>query len=331
MMTHQKSILIIDDEVSIRESLASFFEDENYLVFAAEDGEKGLDIFFNEVIDIVITDLRMPKKDGIEVMKTIHKASPDTPMIVVSGAGKKEDIIRALRMGAKDYITKPIGDLDMISHTVKQVLENSRLRKENKHYRKKLEKSENQYRTITENIAEGVFTVDEFENFTYTNKAFSSMIGFSSNELLQKNLKDIAMEDSFNIIQKQTQNRRKGLTGRYEIALVDKNNCPVHVEFACSPILGDTNKYQGAIAVVRDITKIIELRKKFQKFLLQKDITSKNVLPICANCKSIRVKNDDWIQIETYFSDIAFSHGICPDCCDKLYPEFDLSELDKKP
>jgi len=330
-MTHQKTILIIDDEVSIRDSLASFFEDEDYLVFTASDGEKGLDIFFNEVIDIVITDLRMPKKDGIEVMKTIHTVRPDTPMIVVSGAGKKEDIIKALRMGAKDYITKPIGDLDMISHTVKQVLENSWLKKENKQYRKELEKSENQYRTITENIAEGVFTVDEFENFTYTNKAFSTMIGFSSKEILQKNLKDISTKDSFKIIQKQTQNRKKGLTGRYEIELADKNNCPVHVEFACSPILGDANKYQGAIAVARDITKIIELRKKFQKFLPQKEITSKDVLPICANCKGIRVKNDDWMQIETYFSDIAFSHSICPDCCEKLYPEFDLSELDKKP
>ncbi len=165
-MTHQKTILIIDDEISILDSLSLFFKDDDYVVFTAEDGESGLNIFFNEEIDIVLTDLRMPKKDGIEVMQIIHKARPDTPMIVVSGAGEKEDIIKALRMGAKDYITKPLVDLDMISHTVKQALENSRLNKENKRYRKQLEKSEYQYRTITENIAEGVFTVDEFENFT---------------------------------------------------------------------------------------------------------------------------------------------------------------------
>lgn len=328
-MTHQKTVLIIDDEISIRDSLTLFFKDEGYAVFTAEDGESGLNILFNKEIDIVLTDLRMPKKDGIEVMQTIHKTRPDTPMIVVSGAGKKEDIIKALRMGAKDYITKPI-DLDIIGHTVKQALENTRLNKENKRYRKQLEKSEYQYRTITENIAEGVFTVDELENFTYTNQAFCTMIEFSSSEILQKNLKDISSEDSFNIIQQQTLTREKGLTGRYEIQLLDKNMRTVHVELACSPIFGDGNKYQGAIAVVRDITKIIGLRKKFQKFLAQKDTTSKDVLPICANCKSIRVKNNDWIQIEAYFKDIAFSHGICPTCCDKLYPEFDFSELDTK-
>ncbi|MCD4721433.1 MAG: response regulator [Desulfobacula sp.] len=329
-MTHQKTILIIDDEISIRDSLALFFKDEDYVVFTAEDGKSGLNIFFNEEIDIVLTDLRMPKKDGIEVMQTIHKTRPDTPMIVVSGAGKKEDIIKALRMGAKDYITKPLADLDMIGHTVKQALENSRLNKENKQYRKQLEKSEYQYRTITENIAEGVFTVDKFENFTYTNQAFCTMIGFSSDKILQKNIKDLSTEDSFDIIQQQTLTRKKGFTGRYEIQIIDKDMKTVHVELACSPIFSDDNQYEGAIAVVRDITKIIELRKNFQKFLTQKDIVSNDVLPICANCKSIRIKNNDWIQIEAYFKDIVFSHGICPTCCDKLYPEFDFSELDTK-
>ena len=102
-MTHQKTILIIDDEISILNSLTSFFEDEDYVVFTAEDGERGLDIFFNQDIDIILTDLRMPKKAGIEVMKTIHKDKPGTPMIVVSGAGKKEDIINALKLFKNKY------------------------------------------------------------------------------------------------------------------------------------------------------------------------------------------------------------------------------------
>lgn len=327
-MTHQKTILIIDDESFIRESLTFFFEDEGYLVFSAEDGKIGLNIFFNENIDLVLTDLRMPEMDGIDVMKSIQEYKPDTPMIVVSGAGKKNDIIKALRIGAKDYITKPIKDFDMMNHTVKQVLENKRLNDENRRYREKLEKSENQYRNITENIAEGVFTVDEFENFTYTNQAFCTMIGYSSEGILQKNLKDITTENNFTIIQKQTQNRHIGLTDRYEIQLIDNKKQSVHVELACSPILGEKNKYQGAIAVVRDITKVILLRKKFQKFLSSTISQSKDVLPICANCKSIRKENDGWIPVEDHFSDIIFSHGMCPECCEKLYPELDISDLD---
>ncbi|NOX34853.1 MAG: response regulator [Deltaproteobacteria bacterium] len=329
-MAHQKTILIIDDEITILDSLGSFFKDEGYIVFTAEDGEQGLDIFFNKKIDVVITDLRMPKKDGIDVMKTIHKHNRATPMIVVSGAGKKEDIIKALRMGAKDYITKPVTDLEMIGHTVEQVLENKRLNEENRQYREKLEKSENRYRTITENIAEGVLTVDELENFTYTNQAFCTMIGYSSDEILKKNLRDISTKESFKIARQQTRTRKKGLTGRYEMQMIDKNLRPVHVELACSPILDDGNNYQGAIVVVRDITKIIELKKKFEKFLNRENTASKDIIPICANCKNIKVKDDDWVQVEDFFKNIVFSHGICPACCDKLYPEFDFSDLDKK-
>ncbi len=156
------------------------------------------------------------------------------------------------------------------------------------------------------------------------------MIGFSSDEILQKNIEALSDEDSFSIIQKQTLSRKKGLTGRYEIQLFDKDMKTVHVELACSPIFSDGNQYEGSIAVVRDITKIIELRKNFQKFLIQKDTASKGVVPICANCKSIRVEKTGWIQVEDYFTNIVFSHGICPTCCDKLYPEFDFSELDTK-
>lgn len=325
-MTDPKTILIIDDEVSIRESLSDFFDYHGYIVFSAEDGDCGLDIFSSQQIDIVLTDLRMPRTDGIEVMKTIHEGRPDMPMIVVSGAGEEDDIIHALRMGAKDYIKKPIEDLNIILHTVEKALENKRLNDENKQFRDQIVKNENQHRIITENIAEGVFTVDENENFTYTNQAFCTMIGYSNNQILRKNLKDVSTKDSFNIIQLQTQERKAGLTSRYEIQMINRNRQTVHVELSCSPIFSDGTDYQGAIAVVRDITKIIELRKQYHKFLEQQESTPKSVIPICANCKSIRVKDENWLSVEDYFNDIVFSHGICPACCDKLYPGLDLSE-----
>ncbi len=328
-MVHQKKILIIDDEVSIRESLTSFFEDEGFIVFSAEDGDSGLTIFFNESIDIVLTDLRMPRKDGIDVMKAIHRYRPDIPMIVVSGAGRKEDIIKALRMGAKDYITKPIEDLDMIRHTVNQVLENKRLTDENKLYREQLERSEHQYRTITENIAEGVFTVDDQENFQYTNQAFCKMTGYSSEEILAASLRDITSRHSFKIVQAQTQILKTGTAGRYEIQIIDKGKRVVHVELACSPVFGEADQYEGSIAVVRDITTFIKLKERYQKFLVQKHTDSNDVLPICASCRKINTKEHNWINVEDYFTDVMFSHGICPACCKKLYPEFDLSEFDK--
>lgn len=324
MMDHA-SILIIDDEVSIRHSLASFFEDEGFVVLTAENGQTGLDLFFKEKIDVVLTDLRMPLLDGLEVMRVIHEYNPDMPIVVISGVGRKEDIIKALRMGAKDYISKPIDELDEICHVVNRVLENAALIKENKQYRRQLEKSEQKYRTITENIAEGVFTVDALENITYVNQAFCDMLGYLSETLLHKNLKDISTPKSFEMILGQTRIRKKGITSRYELELIHRLGQIVHVEFVCSPLLMENKQYMGSIALIRDISNLIELREKYQKFLVAKK-TGHHLVPICASCKKIRMDNNHWGPIEEFFHDITFSHGICPDCCDKLYPGFDLKE-----
>lgn len=329
-MPSQKTILIIDDEISILEGLTSFFEDDGYCVLSAKDGTQGLDIFNESKVDLIITDLRMPGKDGLQVMKSIQKKSPGTPMIVISGTGKKEDIIRALRMGAKDYITKPFEDLDVISHTVARVLENKRLSDENLAYRKKLEKSERRYRTITENIAEGVFTVDESENFTYANQVFSQMIGYSNPQILLKNLKDVSTADSFDIIRVQTEKRMAGSIDRYIVEMLNSNGESIHVQLACSPISTPGSPYQGAIAVVRDITQIMELRKTYENFVQSKTPPSRDVTSICASCKNIRVEKSKWIPVETFFNETVFSHGICPTCCTKLYPELDLSPAENE-
>ena len=324
----QDTILLIDDEISIRESLASFFRDEGYRVITAEDGDVGLELFFREHVDIVLTDLRMPAMDGIEVMTEIHRHNPEIPMIVVSGAGRKQDVIKALQMGAKDFITKPIRDLDMIRHVIEKALENKFLVQENRRYRKRLEKSEARYRTITEQIAEGVFTVDALENLTFANPAFCKMLGYDTEELCRMNLVELATGDSFADIVKETLARKKGITSRYEIQFISKNGTNVHVELACSPMYDDTNHYSGTIAVVRDITKIIELRQKYQKFLKQEKGPAKDIVSICASCKNVRRGGDTWQQVEDFFNHVVFSHGICPECCKKLYPDININELD---
>ncbi|THB76132.1 MAG: response regulator [Desulfobacteraceae bacterium] len=326
MNPKKETILIIDDELSIRHSLASYFEDEGYHVLTAENGQAGLDIMYATHLDIILTDLRMPVMDGLEVMKAVQDHDPQIPMVVVSGAGRKEDIINALRMGAKDYITKPVGDLNMIRHVVTRVLENARLTRENKAYRLQLEKSEKQYRTITENIGEGVFTADKDENLTYINQAFCDILGYTKAELRHKNLKDLSSEESFDTILKQTQIREQGLTSRYEVQLIHKAGHPVHAEFVCSPLSDDGSPYSGAIAVVRDISYLIELRQKYNEFRKSLKENPDNLIPICASCKNIRKDENHWIPIEEHFRDKIFSHGICPECFEKLYPGYDLDE-----
>lgn len=126
------SILTIDDNDSIRLSIACYLEDMGYKVFEADSGEAGIKIMESESIDIILTDTHMPGLSGIDVLEYVVKKSPDIPVIIISGAGEIKYVVEALRAGAWDYITKPIEDLDFLTHSIERVVKRVRLIRENK-------------------------------------------------------------------------------------------------------------------------------------------------------------------------------------------------------
>jgi len=119
-------ILIIDDEKNIREGLQMALEDEGYEVLTAEDGTAGLQKALSEVVDLVITDLRMPGVGGQDILRRVTSETPGVPVIVLTGHGTVETAVEAMRMGAYDFLTKPL-DLDRLSLLVKRALQNREL------------------------------------------------------------------------------------------------------------------------------------------------------------------------------------------------------------
>ncbi|MGD8175346.1 SpoIIE family protein phosphatase [Marinimicrobium sp. ARAG 43.8] len=139
MTDESRKLLIIDDDAPVRQSIVAYLEDSGFRVIEACDGPAGLAAFREESPELVITDLRMPGLDGLQVLKTIHESSPDLPVIVVSGAGVMGDVVSALRLGASDYLIKPIVDMEMLVHSVRRALERCDLLLQNQRYRAKLE------------------------------------------------------------------------------------------------------------------------------------------------------------------------------------------------
>jgi DNA-binding NtrC family response regulator len=123
-------LLIIDDEVDFRESIAMYFLDAGFKVFEASNGREGLEVFRRERPDIVFTDLRMPVMDGFEVIAELTDSSPDTPIIVISGVGLVKEVIHAMRLGARDYLVKPILDMDALKLVLMRALRENSLLKE---------------------------------------------------------------------------------------------------------------------------------------------------------------------------------------------------------
>ncbi len=132
-------ILTIDDEQLILEVIAAFLEDNGYEVLQATDGQTGLNLIPQEQPDLVLCDLRMPGLDGLKVLGAVTRDYPDLPILVVSGLGGMSDAIQALKLGAWDYVTKPIEDMAILEHAITHALERARLRRENREHREHLE------------------------------------------------------------------------------------------------------------------------------------------------------------------------------------------------
>ena len=126
-------ILIVDDEESIRLSLAGLLADEGYETAAARDGERTLDLLRAraEGIDAVLLDIAMPGRDGVDVLEEIRARWPELPVVMMSGHGTIEIAVRATRLGAFDFIEKPLS-ADKLLLTLEHALERARLRRENR-------------------------------------------------------------------------------------------------------------------------------------------------------------------------------------------------------
>ncbi len=121
-----KNILIIDDERSIRNALKEILEFEGFNVVDAEDGESGLSIMKQQSIDLVFCDIKMPKMDGVEVLEQILQYHEGLPVVMISGHGKIETAVEAIKKGAFDFIEKPL-DLNRILVTLKNARERNHL------------------------------------------------------------------------------------------------------------------------------------------------------------------------------------------------------------
>ena len=128
-------LLIIDDERGIRNTLREILSDEGHEVEVAENGKQGLEMAQAKAFDLIFSDIKMPEMDGIELLT--HLKDEETPIVMISGHGDVETAVQALKLGAYDFLLKPL-DLNRILITTKNALESKSLKQETKQLRKKV-------------------------------------------------------------------------------------------------------------------------------------------------------------------------------------------------
>ena len=205
------------------------------------------------------------------------------------------------------------------------------------------------YQFLAENMGDIVWTLDVDLNTVYVSPSVENVLGFTPEERKQQKIEDMMTPESIERItavyldalqvdQDGSADPNRHLT--VEVEYYHRNGTTVWLENMIKAHRDEAGKIIGVYGVSRDITKrklaeerIIQANEEKEKLIaeLQKSLanikTLKGLLPICASCKKIRDDMGYWNQIESYFdrySDVEFSHGICPECAKKIYPEYDL-------
>jgi len=134
-----KNILLVDDEKNFRDSMRFYLEDFDYNILEAENGRIGTEKITRLKPDLVLIDLYMPEMSGLDVLAWVKENAPETPIIIISGTGVIHDVAEALRLGAWDYLFKPIEDLSVLGHAVHKAFERAAFIEDTKNYQAHLE------------------------------------------------------------------------------------------------------------------------------------------------------------------------------------------------
>jgi two-component system, NtrC family, sensor kinase len=279
-------VLFIDDEEGIRKVMAISLADAGYQVLTAADGATGLELCQQHAPQIVITDLRMPGIDGLEVLQLVKQNDPDKEVIVVTAYGEVETAIRALQLDASDFITKPIND-EALWVALKRAKERYTTRKDLRDYTalieekwiettEKLAQTYNFQKNLIESSMDGIMGCDRDAKVVTFNKSLEHMLGYSKAEVLGRMVLDgFFPPGEVEKLRAKLHSEEYGGKNRlslFETALIARSGGKIPVQLSAT-VLFEGAEEIGMVAFFRDLREIRRLEQQFadQARLLQQD------------------------------------------------------------
>lgn len=274
-ITSDWKIVVIDDEEDIRDVLSMTLRDSGYEVTCAVDGKSGIVLCEKTRPQIVITDIRMPGMDGIQVLQTLKKDHADIEVVVATAFGEMDLAIRALQLDASDFITKPISD-EALHLALKRAQQRYTSRKELKDYtalleKEKAETSQELIKTFTyqknliESSMDGILGCDETDTVVTYNHSMEKILGYSKREALHKmTLNRIFPAGGVARLKEALDSEKYGGKNRlflYETSLQNKSGRKIPVQVSAI-LLFDQGRKNGMVCFLRDMREIYKLERE---------------------------------------------------------------------
>ncbi|MCK5100206.1 MAG: response regulator, partial [Desulfobacteraceae bacterium] len=221
-------IVLIDDEEGIRKVMTIALKDCGYSVLTAENGNAGIDLCKESSPQLVLTDIKMPGMDGLQVLETLKKELPDIEVIVMTAFGDIETAVRAMQFDASDFITKPIND-DALGLALDRAKERYFSKKQLKEYTSLLETGWsratkellNNYsfqKQVIESSINGIIGCGDDEKIKIFNNSMIKMLGYTKNEVVgEKYLKDLLANGEEKRIKKALKSEQHGEINKIDL------------------------------------------------------------------------------------------------------------------
>ncbi|MBL1243340.1 MAG: diguanylate cyclase [Sulfurimonas sp.] len=260
MMRYKRiKILYVEDEKNVREMLARFISRFCGELYVGENGEEGLALYSKHKVDIVISDIKMPKMNGIEMVETIKKKNQRQLVIFTTAHIDSEYLFRAVELQVDGYIAKPV-DFDKLKFRIEKCINEI----ESKKAAEQLKESEEKFRKISQTAQMGIFIYKE--KFVYVNSAMCNILGYSEEEMLNM--------EPWTIVPQEIQEKFKKIAfrriaGDYfpatysDILLVRKDATEITVRIGADTIPQDGG-YAG-LGTVIDITDILHIQNRLKQ------------------------------------------------------------------
>ena len=268
-----KRLLLIDDEPDILRVLSRSLRADGFTVSTAGNGESGLSQFRSEQPDIVLTDIKMPGMDGIEVLKQVKQEDPGTEVIMVTGHGDIENAIEALKYGASDFITKPVRD-DALALALKRAQDKIEIRRKLEEYtvglEQKIAEATRELRRKTHFMEklirssnDGIVATDE--NFTVViyNPGAERIFGYAADEVVDRMSAESIFSGEILTEIRQADQRSSGNAEMpwRETVLPAKDGSRIPVRFS-GTLLHEKERIVGGVAFFQDLREIKRLEKE---------------------------------------------------------------------
>ena len=222
-------VLIIEDDIALQDTTAEFLIEEGFEICKAVNGIEGIQKAIEEIPDIILCDIAMPKLNGYEVFKFLseNSATNNIPFIFITAKTENEDIRTGMQLGADDYITKPF-DFDELLKAI-----NVRLKKRNK----LIASYENQFKNILNFSLAGVFIFQEAK-FIFSNNKFHKLCGYSPEEISTLTFEKIIHHDDLENILEKSRRCTRGIQNSYsaKVKLIQKDKNTISALISCNLI-----------------------------------------------------------------------------------------------